>query len=248
MSTIQNLRPVFAYDFSDTFVSGGVRYLRDHGPSDLHLAFAAGVTDPTATLDGGMEFNGAQYLNMAAGAVPRFYARAPIGYHAWFAKFTPKATNAQNRRLFSCYSTGGGAGAFGIEIGHHAVDRLIYGYIRTGGASNLYSSSATGLLVTSGRQMVIGAAIAPAPYGMHASTACTYTWLAGGYGPPIYDTDTVPRVGDIATGGAQFIGTLYYLALLGAEGLPSLSPMQDDLQFMDRMLCEGSRPFCWRQT
>jgi len=231
---------VFAFDFSRIETILGVRYLFDYSKNGFHFAFPGGAADPTPQLDGSLLFSGAQYLSLPAATLARFYAAVPTGALTILVQFAQG--DASNGALLS-FNNGGGGGVWkGLLLSSSMAVGSYNLYAFQGAAGLPYTTALYGTTAV-GALHVLGITNEASPRAMRNQSRIVASWGAGAFGTIVNDTTIVPRIGDgVPLGGYNFVGRISHLALLRGALASS------DLALYSRLIAEGGRPFCWRQT
>lgn len=230
-------RVVFAYSGDSYFVSGGNIYLRDHGPSGLNALFAAGGAAPTPQLDGSLLFDGGDYLTLPLS----FYSVAPTGAHTWIVVGGASAVLLQPR-LFSCWNSTADGTDKGIALAFYANLGIHLQRLRAhqgqGAALWPYETTPAGAPFVIGHQSSATLTVETTPRAFVNTASTVPVWSTGAFGTASYDSTLAPRIGMDPAGTNPLTGRLYYVACIsGAVTNP-------DLLNLNRMLREGSKPFC----
>jgi hypothetical protein len=223
---------VWAYGMEDIFVSGGNRYLRDSGPNGFSMRFLGGAADPTPTLTGELSFDGGDYLYYD-GDLTRYYNKMPTGALTFLC--VTNQTTAATRVIFACELSG--ANNFGLRFA--AATAAIYECYQMQGAAAAPAVQPTGYSIT--RPHLTALTIETTPRLLLNQQIGTAAWAGGAFGTCVYNTAVVPRIGSAPGGGAFWLGTMKYLALIrGAVSSPDLSQLS-------ALLANGVKPFCVRR-
>ncbi len=242
-STIADLyqRVVFAYDFETVYASGGVRYLKDMGPSSFDMQFPGGAADPTIG-DGFFSYDGGDYLSLPAGQLARFYAKMPTRECVWLV--TTALTNTGTAYVFSTFASGGGNN-FGWYLGENpatAANSMIVGWFNGTPAVSQARSNST--ILGPGRKRSCSLTIETTPrLQIDSRIETSFAWGVGAFATCVYDVASTPRIGMTAAGGGPITGNVYYLCLLDTNGW---SLDYATMSTLSKLMRSGVKPFCGR--
>ena len=230
---------VWAFDFSRIETVGGVRYLIDGGPSGFHFAFPGGANDPTPRTDGGLQFDGGDWLDLPAAQMARFYTALPTGACTFLfsgLRTDPVAAAV----LFSTDNNGAGGVWRGLFLQTFVAGET---QIRQGQGGAALPSITIATARLPGRKIMLSGTCETTPRALVDQSTVASAWTVGAFGVCNYDTAIVPCIG--ARPGhvsGLWTGPIYYLALL--KGVVSSA----DLSALSAQIANGGKPFCWRQT
>ncbi len=224
---------VMCYDFEQVYSSGGVRYLKDAGPSGFDMAFPGGAADPTIG-DGFFSYSGAQYLSLPAGQLARFYSKMPVGQYAFLMTHS-----IRGGYLFSCFSAILGNN-FGMALGPRESTFAHYNLVGTAAAPSVVVAVTPDVYPTS-----VAFTVESTPKAIRQSAIRTVSWTVGAYAGCVYDTTAIPRISGHPSGAFPLsAGSLvYYLCLLDTNGW---SLDYATMSVLSKLLRDGKKPFTGR--
>jgi len=237
--TVQFDQVVFAYGMDEIYSSGGIRFLRDRGPYQFDMQFPGGAADPVLQLDASLYFNGApQYVELPAGRRAEFYAQIPTGTMTLLLCHAPTAATGVIWSTWNNTAGGVNQGVFALAQTSSAVAPRLYQ--PQGGAGLPYISGT--VAHTLSRKYVVSYTMEVTPRGLTDGTTNGAAWIGGAFGAAVYAPALSPRIGSHPSGAGGYQGRQYFSCLI--RGALSSA----DLAFYSRLIAEGGRPFCWRQT